>query len=195
MSKKQARPHILQERPLYKGDWMDCVMVDYQDEVGNTRKWEAVHRRNRASAVVVIARMVPSGRYLIIRQFRPPVDSYVLEFPAGLQDTGETIEQAAMRELKEETGYCGRILSVSPQMFSSPGLLSEGAHLAWVEVDENQSPNQNPQTDLEETEFITVFLKHPDELPQFFEEQLAQGTFLDAKLYTFFNAYSRSLHY
>lgn len=42
---------------------------------------------------------------------------YVLEFPAGLLDAGESAEVAAVRELKEETGLTGKILSISPTCF------------------------------------------------------------------------------
>jgi ADP-ribose pyrophosphatase len=52
------------------------------------------------------------------KQYRPPVDKLVIEFPAGLIDAGETPEQAAIRELKEETGYVAEVLETSPVMFN-----------------------------------------------------------------------------
>lgn len=48
-------------------------------------------------------------KLLLQRQFRPPVSGICIEFPAGLVDPNETIEQCALRELKEETGYVGKI--------------------------------------------------------------------------------------
>ena len=46
---------------------------------------------------------------MIIVQYRPPVEAFCVEFPAGLIDEGESPEQAAVRELKEETGYSGKV--------------------------------------------------------------------------------------
>jgi ADP-ribose pyrophosphatase len=54
------------------------------------------------------------------KQFRPPVDKVCIEVPAGLIDAGETPEQCALRELKEETGYVGAVVEggVSPILFN-----------------------------------------------------------------------------
>jgi ADP-ribose pyrophosphatase len=46
---------------------------------------------------------------MIIVQYRPPVEAFCVEFPAGLIDEGESPEQAAVRELREETGYSGKV--------------------------------------------------------------------------------------
>ena len=42
---------------------------------------------------------------ILQKQFRPPVCKVTIEVPAGLVDAGESAEEAAVRELKEETGY------------------------------------------------------------------------------------------
>lgn len=49
-------------------------------------------------------------KVLLEKQFRAPAGKIVIEFPAGLVDEGETVEQAALRELKEETGYVGEVM-------------------------------------------------------------------------------------
>lgn len=58
----------------------------------------------------------------MILQYRPPVEAICVEFPAGLIDEGETPEQAAVRELKEETGYEGKVCDRSPTLSNQPGM-------------------------------------------------------------------------
>lgn len=63
--------------------------------------------------------MATTGPELILqKQFRPPVNKITIEVPAGLIDAGETPEQAAVRELKEETGYVGVVSDSTPLMFN-----------------------------------------------------------------------------
>jgi ADP-ribose pyrophosphatase len=54
---------------------------------------------------VVVVAVTPRGQILLVRQFRMAAEAVTLELPAGHIDPGETPEQAARRELLEETGY------------------------------------------------------------------------------------------
>jgi ADP-ribose pyrophosphatase len=89
----------------------------YEDETGKTRIWEAVSHTNRpricavdAVQVVAILEKSTGPELLLEKQFRPPVGKVVVQFPAGFIGEGETPDQAAVRELKEETGYIGDVI-------------------------------------------------------------------------------------
>ena len=74
-SKKFGSSSVIEEQLLYQGRWSKLVEFSYEDEKKQIRKWEGLHRKNNAEAVVIIAKMEPSERYIIIRQFRPPTNS------------------------------------------------------------------------------------------------------------------------
>lgn len=71
-----------------------------------------------------------SGNVILVRQFRYPYDTELLEIPAGKLDHGaEDFAACGARELKEETGCtAGRIVPLGAQ-YPSPGFLTEVVHL------------------------------------------------------------------
>lgn len=68
-------------------------------------------------------------KVVLIRQYRYPIDDYIYEFPAGLVDAGESCREAAIRELREETGLILEPISVSPEYekpyFTTIGMTDE----------------------------------------------------------------------
>lgn len=82
-------------------------------------KWEVVRH---ASAVGILA--MRDGRMLCVRQHRRAIGADTLEVPAGLIDDGETPEEAARRELSEETNLTGDVTLLT-RFYSSPGFTDE----------------------------------------------------------------------
>lgn len=83
-------------------------------------------------SVVVIPR-ISKNRFLLIRQFRFAAKGWLWEFPAGGLEKGETLAEAARRELIEEVGYRpGRLRKIT-QFYPSPGISSEMMHLYLAE--------------------------------------------------------------
>lgn len=75
---------------------------------------------------VCIVPIFSDGSFLATEEFRFPLNARCLEFPAGLIDPGETPTEAAIRELKEETGMDTKhVLFVIPGGFSSAGMTDE----------------------------------------------------------------------
>ena len=100
---------IISKQPLWTGKFLRTVLLRYSalcnsSNMPETRDWEAVERVN-CDGIVGIVPVTDKGEIVLIRQFRPPVNGYVIELPAGLCDQGESLDAAARRELIEETGY------------------------------------------------------------------------------------------
>jgi ADP-ribose pyrophosphatase len=165
---------------------LEFTEINYQDEAGQRRSWEAVHRRSRNEAAIIVAQLRPSGKYILVRQFRPPTGGYVLEFPAGLVDSGETPAEAALRELSEETGYQGVVRRVTEPMYSSPGMLGEACRFVFVDVDENLHINKSPQPHSEPGEFLDVYVVDPSEISNLMKKEEMRTSHIDIKLFAFF---------
>ncbi len=72
---------------------------------GAVEEWDFIHHKRGGGAAVVP--LLPDGRILMIRQYRPAIDRETLEIPAGAREKPtECGEVTARRELREETGYC-----------------------------------------------------------------------------------------
>jgi ADP-ribose pyrophosphatase len=93
-------------------------------------RWEYVGRARGIRAAVIVA--VDEGHVLLVEQYRVPLGRPCLELPAGLvgdHDAEEAIEDAAARELVEETGYRPGHVELIGEFASSPGMVSETFNL------------------------------------------------------------------
>jgi len=121
MDGRMRKYHIADRKTVWEGKYLRCLEITYADPKGMLRKWESVERVN-CDGIVAIVPVTDKGEVVLIRQFRPAVNSYVIEFPAGLNDRSERLEDAARRELLEETGFEPRELQLLAQ-----GPLSSGS--------------------------------------------------------------------
>jgi len=69
------------------------------------------------------------GEVCLLRQYRPVLQEWLWEIPAGVVDAGETPRAAALRELAEETGLAAERLEPLGAVCSSPGVYTEQVHL------------------------------------------------------------------
>jgi ADP-ribose pyrophosphatase len=182
---KNIGPAVIKRSICYSGKWLKFEEITYKDSREQVRSWENIKRTPDRGAAVIIAVLRPSNRLVLIRQFRPPVDNYVIEFPAGLIDEGEDAKISALRELKEETGYKGKIIRVTNPVYSSPGLTDETVTIVFVDIDESDSENINPESFNEATEDIQVYLVERAEINEFLLERENRGDCIDAKLCTY----------
>lgn len=179
------KPFITGRESLGEGKYIRIEKIFFQDEKGRDRIWEGCARCNSHGAVIIVPKIVPNDEYILVRQFRPPAGKYIIEFPAGLIDEGETPEMSAPRELYEETGYEGRITRIFAPGYSSPGLSGETATFVFMEIDGSKYCNITPETHQEDSENIEVFRVKSSEMMDFLQKAIANGDGVDCKLWPF----------
>lgn len=83
---------------------------------------------------VNIVAVTPEKKVVVVRQFRFGVGKTTVEIPAGIMNPGETPEQAASRELKEETGYTATNWKYLGWVETNPAFLNNLCH-HWLALD------------------------------------------------------------
>lgn len=78
---------------------------------------------------VAIIPITGDGQVIMLRQYRAAVNDWIYEIPAGRIEKGESIEEAARRELVEETGYEPGILRRVISVYTAPGYSNEVLHI------------------------------------------------------------------
>jgi ADP-ribose pyrophosphatase len=119
----------LSSRRIYSGKVLSLDVDQVRFPDGSTGELEMI-RHSGASAIVPLFNAdKPDPEVLLIRQYRYAADGYVYEIPAGLLNAGETPEDCARRELKEETGYSAERLRPLITIYTTPGFTDEKIHL------------------------------------------------------------------
>jgi len=175
---------IIDKKTVWEGRFIRMLLLEYSDDKGNVRRWEAVERVN-CNGIVAVIPITKEGEVLMIRQFRPALNSYVIEFPAGLNDKGETLVDAARRELIEETGYTSETFELLAEGPVSSGLSNEVLSVYLAREATQASLSLRESHPIEETEDIEVIRTPLMSAYDTIEEFRGRGDAVDLKIYGF----------
>jgi 8-oxo-dGTP pyrophosphatase MutT (NUDIX family) len=134
---------------------------------GKVADYEVIHHPGGAAVVAIDDR----ERVCLLRQYRPAVQDWVWELPAGRLEPGEPPQETARRELVEEAGCEARRWRDLGAILSSPGVFAEVLHLYLAE-DLTRVPDRREEYE--------VFEAHWIQLPEALQRAL-DGRIRDAK--------------
>ena len=138
----------------------------YEGKILNLRRDKVTVRGGRTSyreivehsGGVVMLGITKDGRIPMIRQYRKPAEQTMLELPAGKLEKGEDPAEAALRELKEETGYTAASIRKVSEFYTTVGYSEEILHVFFAD------DLQEGDTDFDESESIETILYLPEQL-------------------------------
>ena len=172
-----------QDRPVDADAPLETVWQGKYIAAMKRGRWEYVSRTGSTNAVVILAEH--DGKVILIEQYRVPVGARCLELPAGLvgdEDQHATVEDTAIKELEEETGFTAERVERLGLFHSSPGMVAESFTL--VRAHGVRKIGDGGGTEHED---ITVHLVARDDIPAFVEQRRAARSAVDVKLLNFLN--------
>ncbi len=159
------------------GRFLNYYKLHYKNKAGNDKIYEMISRDKNiegpedltsapSDAVIILAFNKEKDKMLLLREFRMALNDYVYDTPAGLIDEGETVSEAAARELYEETGLeIVNIHDILPPAYSAVGISNEKTIVVICEAYGEIAPH------LEENEEIEPFWATKEEVKKMLEDQ------------------------
>ncbi|MBF0320100.1 MAG: NUDIX hydrolase [Nitrospirae bacterium] len=180
---------ILGKKTSWSGRFLRAIQIDIENSMGVKFTWEAFERQN-CNGIIAVVPITTDGCAIVVKQFRPPVGKYVVEFPAGLNDQDESLVEVAHRELLEETGCtAGRLIHIATGPLSSGASTEVLTVYAALDVAVSTGQSLDPHEEIE-------IIKLPIE--DFYEHLYAlqnEDTYIDLKLYGLFELAKRQFRY
>lgn len=124
-------PKIKARRTTKVSPWMEIIEREIEFTPG--AKPELYHAVAQQDYIAIVAR-TPDGRIPIVRQYRPALERFTWELPAGLVDEGEAPEDCCRRELLEETGFSSKTVYELGSYAPCTARLSNRVHSFFVET-------------------------------------------------------------
>lgn len=123
-------------KTIYSNPWttfhVDTVALP-NDQKGH---YAVVEKKD---AVLIIP--TQDSQFLLVRQYRYPVNEWTWEFPQGSCEAQESVLDTAQRELKEETGYEPRSMRILTHIYEIPGLATHKISIVHAEIGQRGDSN------------------------------------------------------
>ena len=171
-------PKIRSRRTTTISPWVGIIEREVEFAPGEPP--QVYHAVAQQDYMAIVA-LTPDGRIPIVRQYRPDVEAFTWELPAGLIEIGEKPTDACRRELLEETGLPARTIRQLAEAASCTGRLSNRIYSFFVETGEPTAdfrPEPGMQVELITPEAFVHLIKTRE-----FIQQMHLGALMLAELH------------
>jgi ADP-ribose diphosphatase len=123
-----AKPEILKRQTVARSRLFRADELHLRFSNGTERVYEKLCTRGGPGAVLIVP-LLDNDTVLMVREYAGGLEDYHLALPKGAVDKGETLLEAANRELKEEVGYGARELHFLKRVYLSPSYMEHSIHI------------------------------------------------------------------
>jgi ADP-ribose pyrophosphatase len=173
-------PKIKSRQTIKISPWVDIIAREVEFSPGEpTQLYHAVGQLD----YLAIVALTPDGRFPIVRQYRPALEAFTWELPAGLAELGEDPAEGCRREMLEETGYPTRVIHPLGTAAACTGRLSNRIHSYFLQTGErieNFVPEPGLSVELATPSELMAMIKSGE-----FIQQMHLGALLLAELRSF----------
>jgi ADP-ribose pyrophosphatase len=135
-------PRIIQTKRTKISPWMEVISRDVQ--LSADASAEPYYAIGQPDYLVALA-VMPDLRILLVRQYRPAIERFSLELPAGMLEPNEDPDSAIARELLEETGYPAETIELIGKGATCAGRISNSMYSFFIRTGErNPSFTEEP---------------------------------------------------
>lgn len=147
MRKPLIKPRILHVETVARSRLFNVETVDLEFSNGVRRVYERMRPSSREAVMII---PIVDQNIILIREYAVGTESYELGFSKGLIDPGETVFEAANRELKEEVGFGANQLTFLKKLTLAPSYFSSRMNIViaedlYAESLEGDEPEELPQ--------------------------------------------------
>lgn len=147
LDERGLKEETLISEVVYEGDFLTV----YRDEIVLPNGEHGQREYMKHPGAVMIMPVFENGDVLLERQYRYPLHSVFIEFPAGKKDLGELPLETAHRELLEETGYRAQKMTHVTDIYNAMGYCDEVIHFYVAEALHSQGAQM-----LDDNEFVEL---------------------------------------
>lgn len=128
-------PKILKVQRTMVSPWLEVIARDVRLSAGSSvETYYAITQPDYAAVLAI----TPDSRVLLVRQYRPAIERFSLELPAGMVDPNEDPLETANRELLEETGYPATSIELIGRCATCSSRISNMTHSFFVRTGDRE---------------------------------------------------------